>query len=88
MGVGSNLRRQLQRPASPTTPVLVAQTTQALRDELQGYVRTYTVDWGLGGGRKKRKKQAEEVARMNRRKTKKRLATEQTARRDKYTDVE
>ena len=45
---GSNLWRQ--RLASPSAQVLVAQTTQPvqknwLRDELQSYVRTYTVDW-------------------------------------------
>ena len=61
-GRGSNLRRQ--RLGSPTAQVLVAQTTQPvqnnrLHDELQSYVRTDTVDWGLGGGRKKEKKQAE-----------------------------
>ena len=38
--------------------------------------RTDTVDWGLGGGRKKGKKQAEEAARTNRRRTKKRMAAE------------
>ena len=42
------------------------------------------VDWGLGGGRKKGKKQAEEAARTNRRRTKRRMAAERTARRDKY----
>ena len=53
-------------------------------DELQGYVRTDTVDWGLGGGRKKGRKQAEEAARTNRRMTKKRMAAERTPGRDKY----
>ena len=84
---GSNLRRQ--RLASPTAQVLVAQTTQPvqknrLRDELWSYVWTDTVDWGLGGGRKRGKKQAEEAARTNRRRTKRRMAAERTARRDKY----
>ena len=84
---GYNLRRQ--RPASPTAQVLVAQTTRPvqrnrLRDELQSYVRTDTVDWGLGGGRKRGKKQAEEATRTNRRRTKKRMAAERTARREKY----
>ena len=84
---GSNLRRQ--RPASPTAQVLVAQTTRPvqknrLRGELQSYVRTDLVDWGLEGGRKRGKKQAEEAARTNRRRTKKRMAAERTARRDKY----
>ena len=46
-------------------------------------------DWhgrlGLGGGRERReRKQMEEAARMNRRRTKKRMAAERTARRDKY----
>ena len=82
---GSNLRRQ--RQASPTAQVLVAQTTQPVQknrlcDELLGYVRTDTVDWGLGGGRKKGKKQAEEAARTNRRRTQMRMAAERTARRD------
>ena len=86
-GRGSNLRRQ--RLASPTAQVLVAQTTRPvqknrLRDELQSYVRTDTVDWGLGGGRKRGKKQAEEAARTNWRRTKKRMAAERTAQRDKY----
>ena len=45
--------------ASPTAQVLVAQTTQPvqknrLRDELLSYVWTDTVEWGLGGGKKKR----------------------------------
>ena len=39
---------------------------------------------GLGGGRKKGKEQAEEAARTNRRRTKRRMAAERTARRDKY----
>ena len=62
-----------------------AGTKDRLRDELLSYVRTdmYTVDWGLGGGRKRGEKQAEEAARTNRRRTKKRMAAERTARRDK-----
>ena len=59
----SNLRRQCL--ASPTAQVLVAQTTRPvqknwLRDELYSYVRIDTVDWELGGGKRRGKKHAEE----------------------------
>ena len=46
--------------------------------------KTDTVHWGFAGGRKRGKKQAEEAAKTNRRRTKKRLAAERTARREKY----